>query len=107
MLDQPTNNKNNRRQHRRLRLIIVTSDLSANHYHDNIIVWPVASTRKAHSSAFVLRKHPDCQLIVWLAEIMIKLHKNTARRARWSGPCGHHSGCRLIQSDTQFNKDFL
>ena len=95
MLNQPINNKSNR-QHRRTRLILITSDLPDNQYYNNIVVWPVASARKAHSSAFVLRKNPDCQLIVWLAEIMINLHKNTARRARWSGPCGHHSGCRLI-----------
>jgi hypothetical protein len=98
MRNQPINNKNNRRQHRRARLILITSDLPDNQYqNDSIIVWPVTSARKAHSSAFVLRKNPDCQLIVWLAEIMIHLHKHTARRAHWSGPCGHHSGCRFIQ----------
>jgi hypothetical protein len=104
MRNQPTGNNNNnkhhrRRQQRRNRLIIVSIDSSAYQYRNNNIVWPVAAARKAHSSAFALRRNPDCQLITWLAEIMIYLHQNTAkaRRARWSGPCGHHRGCRLIR----------
>jgi hypothetical protein len=97
MRNQPiNNNKNNRHQQRRKRLIIVSSDSSANRYRNNNIIWPVASERKAHSSAFALRSNPDYQLIIWLAEIMIYLHQNKARLARWSGPCGHYSGCRLI-----------
>lgn len=98
MLDQPVN-KNNRRKRHRPRLIIVT-DSSVKQYYNNNIVWPVASARKAHSSAFVMLKTIDCQLIIWLAEIMINLRKKAARRAHWSGPCGHRSGCRLIQEES-------
>jgi len=98
MRDQPFNNRNKCRQQRRTRIFLISSDLPDNLYQNNKnnIIWPVASTRKAHSSAFVVHRNPDYQLIVWLAEIMIYLHRNTVRRAHWSGPCGHHGGCRLI-----------
>jgi hypothetical protein len=93
MLDQPANNSRSRR--RRTRFTTITADLDRRNVRDNIIAWPVSRVRKAHSSAFALQKNPDCQLIMWLAEIMIYLHKSRARRARWSGPCGLRSCCRL------------
>ena len=97
MRNQSFNNRNKRRQQHRTRIFLICSDLPDNQcQNSNIIIWPVTRARKAHSSAFVLRRNPDCQLIVWLAEIMIHLHKNTVRRAHWSGPCGHHGGCRLM-----------
>jgi hypothetical protein len=84
MLDQPTNGDHN--QYRKTRFIRV---------------------RKAHSRAFVWQKTPDCELIVWLAEIMINLHKNRARRARWSGPCGQLNGCRLDRKDLSKSRNHL
>jgi hypothetical protein len=96
MRNQPTNNnKNNRRKQSSKRQIIISTTSLANWYR-NSNIWPIASDHKAHSSAFALRSKADCQLIIWLAEIMLYLHQSTERRARWSGPCGHHSGCRLI-----------